>query len=365
MIGSGAKLTAPAGTFKVAGSWDNEGTFDNNSGTVIFDGTGPSIISGSTVFYDLYSTTPGKIITFANGTTQTVTHSLILTGADDNPVTINATGIGAIPKLSLSPSAAQSITDVSVTNNDASGGVQLSADGYSSLSGITTNWIAIQPPPAPVTTNSLGSSNSSLAQGESVLYTQAPEFQAQVFQMPHAGFAMTSSMPLISVMPAADGMEMAMMPVLMLAAAIPATIDADMPIVTSFVMPMATLPAPVDVVRPAVPMPMEIVLAGELTQAAVQPTQEFVSTLSDLEKFLKAKKKSITYLRPARREAPQPAHRPVQPIIFKNVPVQAGVQFSFPGGQKIGPGYEMKLPLGIEKSLGEPAIKGRAEEEED
>ena len=80
-------------------------------------------------------------MTFTDGTTQTVTHALTLTGTANAPVVINDIGGGTTPKLTLNPGAAQDINNVNVTNNDASGGVELVAGGTSTLSGITTNWL--------------------------------------------------------------------------------------------------------------------------------------------------------------------------------------------------------------------------------
>ncbi|MCX5709164.1 MAG: hypothetical protein NT088_00295, partial [Candidatus Omnitrophica bacterium] len=135
-------FTPNANSVTVHGDWDKvHGTF-TSTGTVTFDTTAASILSGSTSFYNLTSATAGKTLTFTRGTTQTVTNALTLTGTTANPIIINDTGAGAVPKLTVNSGASQSINNVSVTNNDASGGVQLVARGTgSSLSGTTTNWV--------------------------------------------------------------------------------------------------------------------------------------------------------------------------------------------------------------------------------
>jgi len=121
----------------VSGDFTKTGTFTANKSTVIFnDNSLVSTLSGSTAFYNLSSSTSGKVLTFTRGTTQTVTNSITLNG-----VTLNDAGLGAIPKLTVNSGATQSISNVSVTNNDASGGIKLEARGSSSLSGTTTNWV--------------------------------------------------------------------------------------------------------------------------------------------------------------------------------------------------------------------------------
>jgi hypothetical protein len=139
---TGGTLDANAKNINIAGNWANNDTFTSNSNTVTFDGSGTSIISGNSTFYNFTCATAGKTLTFTRGTEQKVTHNLTLTGSSGNRLILNDTGAGSVPKLSLGPSPnQQSITNVSVTNNDASGGVTLVAQGDSALSGTTTNWV--------------------------------------------------------------------------------------------------------------------------------------------------------------------------------------------------------------------------------
>ncbi|MCX5698061.1 MAG: DUF2341 domain-containing protein [Candidatus Omnitrophica bacterium] len=135
-------VTAGPNTFTIGGNFANAGTFTCNTSTVTFnDNSQTSIISGSTAFYNFSSTTAGKTISMTGGTTQTVTNNLTLTGTASNPIVINDTGAGAVPKLTLQSGKIQSISDVNVANNDASGGIQLVDRGTSALSGATTNWV--------------------------------------------------------------------------------------------------------------------------------------------------------------------------------------------------------------------------------
>ncbi len=136
-------VTAGNNTFTISGNWFNSGTFTYDTSTVIFnDSSRASVISGSTTFYNLTSTTPAKILTFTRDTTQTVTKRITLTGAATDTAVINDAGSGVIPKLTVESGAVQAITNVRVTNNDASSGIQLVAQGAGSvLSGDTPNWI--------------------------------------------------------------------------------------------------------------------------------------------------------------------------------------------------------------------------------
>lgn len=122
----------------VSGNWTNNGTFTPNSGTVTFDGSGASVLNGSTTFYNLTSATAGKILSLTRGTTQTVTNALTLTGTAGDPLVLNDTGAGSLPQLNLSGGGVQSITNVNVSENNASG-LSLIARGTSSLSN-ALNW---------------------------------------------------------------------------------------------------------------------------------------------------------------------------------------------------------------------------------
>ncbi|MFH1782417.1 MAG: hypothetical protein ABH848_02240 [Candidatus Omnitrophota bacterium] len=134
-------LTAGSNTFTLSGNFNNQGTFTANASTVTFnDNTQASIISGSTTFYKFNTTTAGKTLTFTRTTTQTITNMFTLTGTAASAITINDTGSGALPKITLSAGCIQSISNATVTNNDASGGLELIARDTSSLTN-TTNWV--------------------------------------------------------------------------------------------------------------------------------------------------------------------------------------------------------------------------------
>lgn len=100
-------LQAQASTIRLAGNWDNRGTFDAGIGTVLFeDGcvANLSTIGGSSTFFDLQiMTSTGKTVQFEAGATQTVLDSLTLTGAPGNLLVIRSSTPGQQAFLSLGP----------------------------------------------------------------------------------------------------------------------------------------------------------------------------------------------------------------------------------------------------------------------
>ncbi|MFH0731727.1 MAG: SBBP repeat-containing protein [Candidatus Omnitrophota bacterium] len=166
-----AIATQEAGTLNIAGNWTNNGIFNANNGTVAFtDISQASTIAGNTTFYNFVCETAGKTLTFTAGTEQIVTNDLTIKGAIGNTVTINDTGAGATPKLSLQAGKTQDIENVDVTNNDASSGQQLIADGASTLNGITTNWLLASGVVPPATTTTVDLTNILIIQGACGMY---------------------------------------------------------------------------------------------------------------------------------------------------------------------------------------------------
>lgn len=145
VISSGT-LTAPSGTgntaFTVAGDWAHSGgTFTHSSGKVTFDGTSQAI-TGSSTFAHLRKVTPAGILNLESGATQTVTTDLTLSGAAGVGQLLNIVSSGAgQANLTLVSGGTQNITFVDVTNNNASGGVQLIGRSSSNDGGSNTNWV--------------------------------------------------------------------------------------------------------------------------------------------------------------------------------------------------------------------------------
>ncbi|MFA4981855.1 MAG: DUF2341 domain-containing protein, partial [Candidatus Omnitrophota bacterium] len=133
--GSTVEYTATSGSRAIK-DWDY------TNATISFTGAGTFVFGEDHTFTAISDTAAGSTLTFTAGMEQTVTDDITITGSSSNPIIINDNGAGATPKLSVQAGATQAITNVSVTNNDASGGVTLVARGSgSSLHGVTTNWV--------------------------------------------------------------------------------------------------------------------------------------------------------------------------------------------------------------------------------
>ena len=143
-IAAGSSLTAPTGTLYEAGNWNNSagGTFQHNSNTVEFTGSGVSTGYGSTVFYHLACLTPGKQIYFATGTTQSVQGEFIVTGNFTNQVVLRSTAAGSKWNISF-PNGAQNILCANVRDSSATNNTVTVVGGVDSGNN-NTNWIFLQ-----------------------------------------------------------------------------------------------------------------------------------------------------------------------------------------------------------------------------
>ncbi len=119
-IASGASFKGANtyGSINVSGNWTNNGTYSHQDGTVIFYGTGTSIISGSTGFYNFTCNTAGKTLKFdaEEGKSQTVSNYFNITGTSENPVVISATAAGNAASINVT-NANVSYTDVTDSQN--------------------------------------------------------------------------------------------------------------------------------------------------------------------------------------------------------------------------------------------------------
>jgi len=73
-------------TVNVAGNWANSGTYTGNNSLVTLNGSGGQTMTGSNTFYQLTASasSPNRTLTFANGTTQTISNALTLNGSGGN-----------------------------------------------------------------------------------------------------------------------------------------------------------------------------------------------------------------------------------------------------------------------------------------
>ncbi|MFA5926665.1 MAG: DUF2341 domain-containing protein, partial [Patescibacteria group bacterium] len=93
-------LTLTAGTLDVSadnrninvgGNFANSATFNGRSGTVTFDGASQTI-SGNTTFNNFATTTQDQTLSFAAASTQTISGTWTVTGADSHPITLQRSG---------------------------------------------------------------------------------------------------------------------------------------------------------------------------------------------------------------------------------------------------------------------------------
>ena len=142
---SGGVFTAPSGNFTIGGNFTHSGgTFTHGSGTIVLnDSSQTSAISGSSTFNNLSSTTAGKKITVANGTTQTVGGTFTLTGSAGNRIRLTGAEGGSQWDL---VATGQSVSYVEARDSDASGGSTITATNSVNL-GNNTNWTFTQSNP--------------------------------------------------------------------------------------------------------------------------------------------------------------------------------------------------------------------------
>ncbi|MBZ0166332.1 MAG: hypothetical protein K8I00_05945, partial [Candidatus Omnitrophica bacterium] len=144
---SAGTFTAPdvTGTLFVGGDFDHStgGTFVNSGGVVVFDG----LSQGITGDVDTTFTTLTKVtlvpdtFTFSTASTQTVSGTLQLEGTMGGVLSIDSDSSGVQAGLTLLPGGIQQLNWLSVTDNDASGGLLLAPmNSVEFISGTTTNW---------------------------------------------------------------------------------------------------------------------------------------------------------------------------------------------------------------------------------
>ena len=86
------------------------------------DAAQTSLVSGNTTFNNLTSTTAGKVITVANGSTQTVSGTLTLTGSSGNRIRL--TGVEGGSQWHLNATG-QSVSYVEARDSDACSGTTI------------------------------------------------------------------------------------------------------------------------------------------------------------------------------------------------------------------------------------------------
>ncbi|MCH7883480.1 hypothetical protein IIA95_03655, partial [Patescibacteria group bacterium] len=124
-------VTAPSGHLSISSDFTNSGTFTNNSGTVIFDGSGTSTITGATTWNNFTVVVAGKAIEFQNGVTQTFNGLLKINGVSGNLInlfsdspptqwTINHQGTEDVSFARIKDSACSG-TDITTSDSEDAG----------------------------------------------------------------------------------------------------------------------------------------------------------------------------------------------------------------------------------------------------
>ena len=164
-IGAAGSLTLGSGAVSLAGNWNNGGTLNAGTGSVsLIDNAAcaaGSVVSGNSSFYALSITsTTGKLVQFAAGSTQTVQSALTLTGAAGSPLRIESTTPGSISAdINLLTGGTQNLANLAVRGMSASG-QWLAAGQTNQGAGPVSRWFGTPPPPtlpggvAPIPTTS-------------------------------------------------------------------------------------------------------------------------------------------------------------------------------------------------------------------
>ncbi len=92
---SGGTLNDGGQTISVAGDWTGGAVFAATTGTVQFDGSGTTVVTGVNTFYNLTIDTPGKVVRFTNGQTQTVSNVFRAAGINGSLVRLLSTTSGS------------------------------------------------------------------------------------------------------------------------------------------------------------------------------------------------------------------------------------------------------------------------------
>ncbi len=137
------QIDAGGGTINVSGNWSNSDTFTAGTSTVNLNGVGQTV-NGSTIFYNLTkTTTSADTLTFAAGSTQTITGIATLNGASDQLLSLRSSATPTQWNFNLATGASKAISYVDVQDGNASGSDSSLIDinpAYSLDSGNNVSW---------------------------------------------------------------------------------------------------------------------------------------------------------------------------------------------------------------------------------
>lgn len=118
-INTGGSLNGGAGTINLSGNWSNTGTFVAGTGSVVIGdgcGSGPSTLSGNTVFNNLTLSGSGRQFVIPSGSQITVNGTLTLQGAPGAPIQLVASDLSTA-FVRLGPNAQVVQSNVLPLNN--------------------------------------------------------------------------------------------------------------------------------------------------------------------------------------------------------------------------------------------------------
>ncbi len=145
-------FVAPA-TLNVGGNFAHSGgTFSNNSGEVVLNGSGQAV-SGNTNFYNLTKqTATTDTLTFTQNSTQTITNAMTLQGTTSNLLALVSSSPGTY--WNIDPQGTRTIGYLHVTDSNNINATAINAIGTNSVdNGHNVNWEFIGVTPTPTPTN--------------------------------------------------------------------------------------------------------------------------------------------------------------------------------------------------------------------
>jgi len=129
---------APSTPLSVSGNWTNDGVAVDAAGTVTLTGVGQTI-SGNNIFNNLTKTvTAADKLTFAAGSTLTITGTLTLQGASGNLLALRSSSVGT--QWNIDPQGSRNIAFVDVQDSDNVNTTAI-ASVFEQNSGGNTNWL--------------------------------------------------------------------------------------------------------------------------------------------------------------------------------------------------------------------------------
>ncbi|MBI4970897.1 MAG: DUF2341 domain-containing protein [Candidatus Omnitrophica bacterium] len=136
---SAGTFSMTSGTLTLTGNFTNAATFIAGTGTVVLNGTNQTI-SGDTTFYNLTKTVAAAdVLTFAAGSTQTITGTMTLQGAAGQLLSLRSSAPGT--QWNVDPQGTRTIAYLNVQDSHNTNATIINAAETGSVDGLgNTNW---------------------------------------------------------------------------------------------------------------------------------------------------------------------------------------------------------------------------------